>query len=355
MSETGPTTAADVVAADLFCGVGGLTHGLKLEGISVVAGFDVDPACAYPFAENNPGAEFVETDVATLDPSEVALRLRPGRHSVLAGCAPCQAFSKYTQKSARGRRDRWRLLDRFGEIAAEVGADVVTMENVPELARHRRFKDFLAMLRRAGYAVQWEVADCSAYGAPQRRRRLVVLASRRGVPRLLTPLEFGHAATTVRDVISRLPPVGAGEADPGDPLHRAASLSAINLQRVKASRPGGTWRDWPDSLRLACHRRATGATYPSIYGRMSWDAASPTITTLSHNLGSGRFGHPEQDRALTPREAAILQTFPAGYKFERPDERRPMRTISRLIGNAVPVVLGRVIGRSVVRHLAAAG
>jgi DNA (cytosine-5)-methyltransferase 1 len=353
LSGIDPAPDAEIVAVDLFCGVGGLTHGLSSEGIRVVAGFDVDPACGYPFAENNSGAEFLKADVATLDAADVARHLVRGRYSVLAGCAPCQAFSRYTQKRAHGQRDRWRLLDRFGEIAAGVKADVVTMENVPDLARHRRFKDFLSVLRRAGYAVHWEVADCAAYGAPQSRRRLVVLGSRLGIPRLLTPLEFGQPATTVRDAIGRLPPIGAGEADPTDPLHRAASLTPINLQRVKASRPGGTWRDWPVALRLACHRKESGTTYPSIYGRMSWEAAAPTITTLSHNLGSGRFGHPEQHRAITPRESAILQTFPPSYKFERPGERLPMRTLSRLIGNAVPVVLGRVIGRSVAQHLAA--
>ncbi|GIX10686.1 MAG: cytosine-specific methyltransferase [Elioraea sp.] len=340
-----------VSAVDLFCGVGGLTHGLRLEGIEVVAGFDLDPACAYPFEANNDGTNFVLADVAELAPNDILERLRGGSSTVLAGCAPCQAFSRYTQKKSYRRRNRWSLLGHFGDLAAATSTDVVTMENVPDLARHRRFEDFLRTLKRADYAVHWEVAECEAYGAPQGRKRLVVLASRLGQPRLITPLEFGSRPMSVRDAIGHLPPVAAGGTDAHDPLHRAASLSPLNLKRVRASRPGGTWRDWPEELRLACHTRATGATYPSIYGRMRWDAPAPTITTLSHNLGSGRFGHPEQDRALTPREAALLQTFPACYQFEHPNARLPMRTLSRLIGNAVPVLLGRVIGRSIVRHL----
>ncbi|MFK4046432.1 DNA-cytosine methyltransferase (plasmid) [Roseomonas mucosa] len=346
------TPGTDIVAADLFCGVGGLTHGLSSEGIRVVAGFDVDPACSYPYSANNPDAEFHGSDVGLLESAQVSRYLEKGAYSVLAGCAPCQAFSKYTQKSAHGLRDRWRLLDRFGEIATDVEADVVTMENVAELSRHRRFKDFISTLRRSGYSINWTIADCAAYGAPQSRKRLVVLGSRHGPLNLLTPLEFGHASTNVREAIGSLPPLEAGAVDPNDSLHRAASLTPINLQRVKASKPGGTWQDWPVSLRLACHLKETGSTYRSIYGRMAWDRTAPTITTLSHNLGSGRFGHPEQNRALSPREAALLQTFPLSYKFEREGEPLALRTLSRLIGNAVPVLLGRVIGRSVVQHLA---
>lgn len=349
--EAGSEAHPTVAAVDLFCGVGGLTHGLQLEGISVTAGFDLDPACEYPFEANNSGAKFITADVACLKPDDVVGHLRSGSSTVLAGCAPCQAFSRYTQKTSYGRRNRWSLLGHFGELARAAGTDVVTMENVPDLARHRRFKDFLSALRKADYQVHWEIAECEAYGAPQGRRRLVVLASKHGLPRLLTPLEFGACRTTVRDAIGHLPPLTAGGADLHDPLHRAASLTPLNLDRVRASRPGGTWRDWPKRLRLACHSRASGASYPSIYGRMRWDAPAPTITTLSHNLGSGRFGHPEQDRALTLREAAILQTFPPGYRFEKDGERAPTRTLSRLIGNAVPVVLGRVIGRSIKQHL----
>jgi DNA (cytosine-5)-methyltransferase 1 len=349
--ETGSEAHRTVSAVDLFCGVGGLSHGLRLEGISVTAGFDLDPACEYPFEANNGGAKFIKADVADLKREDIVDHLRGSSSTVLAGCAPCQAFSRYTQKTSYGRRNRWSLLGYFGDLAAAAGTDVVTMENVPDLSRHRRFRDFLRTLKRAGYTVHWEVADCEAYGAPQSRKRLVVLASKLGRPRLLTPLEFSAGPMNVRDAIGHLPPVAAGGTDANDPVHRAASLTPLNLRRIRTSRPGGTWRDWPEDLRLACHSRASGATYPSIYGRMRWEAPAPTITTLSHNLGSGRFGHPEQDRALTPREAAILQTFPPGYRFEREGEHTPMRTLSRLIGNAVPVVLGRVIGRSIKQHL----
>ncbi|GAA0593030.1 DNA cytosine methyltransferase [Craurococcus roseus] len=344
-------TESGVVAVDLFCGAGGLTHGLRSEGVRVAAGYDLDPACAYPFSANNGGSEFVEADVGDLDAAEIRRRLAESRYTVLAGCAPCQAFSRYTQRRSRGRRGRWHLLDRFGELARNVGPDVVTMENVPDLARQRRFDDFVAALKKADYEVHWEIAECAAYGAPQNRKRLVLLASLHGRLPLLTPLEFGAAKTTVRDAIGHLRSVAAGETDPHDLVHRAASLQPMNLERVRASRPGGTWRDWPEQLRLECHRKPSGTSYPSVYGRMRWEAPAPTITTLSHNLGSGRFGHPDQDRALTPREAALLQTFPPRYRFEEPGRCTPMRTLSRLIGNAVPVVLGRVIGRSIRRHL----
>ena len=164
--------------------------------------------------------------------------------------------------------------------------------------------------------------------------------------------QFGAKPCTVKEAIGKLPKVVAGQAHKSDSLHRASKLSAINKRRISASLQSGTWRDWPDDLILPCHRRATGEGYPSVYGRMAWSDRSPTITTLAYNYGSGRFGHPTQDRAITLREAALLQAFPGKYSFVRPNERLNIRIVGRLIGNAVPVVLARVIGRSIIGHLA---
>lgn len=153
--------------------------------------------------------------------------------------------------------------------------------------------------------------------------------------------------------MSRLAPLAAGDVSLDDPLHRTSELSPLNLRRIRHSRPGGTWRDWPRELVAQCHKIKNGKTYPSVYGRMEWDQPSPTITTQFFGFGNGRFGHPEQDRAISLREGAILQSFPKDYRFVEPGGDYRFKTIGRLIGNAVPVRLGQVVGETVRRHLEA--
>jgi DNA (cytosine-5)-methyltransferase 1 len=190
------------------------------------------------------------------------------------------------------------------------------------------------------------------YGLPQSRKRLVVLASKLG-PIDLEKSDAGQPVRTVHDEIGSLPPLQAGSVDPQDRLHRSSMVSELNLKRLRASKPGGTWRDWDPQLVAKCHQAESGKTYSGVYGRMRWDEPSPTMTTLFYGFGNGRFGHPEQDRALSLREGAMLQSFPRDYDFVEPGKPINMRTVGRMIGNAVPVTLGRVIARSVRRHLAA--
>lgn len=156
---------------------------------------------------------------------------------------------------------------------------------------------------------------------------------------------------SVKETIGHLPPVKAGEMDKKDPLHRARFLSEINLLRIKATKEGGGWKDWPEELQLECHKKKSGSSYGSVYGRMRWNDVAPTMTTHCTGLGNGRFGHPEQDRAITLREASLFQTFPEGYKFYENDKTFNPSTISRHIGNAVPPLLGRVIAKSIKNHL----
>ena len=188
------------------------------------------------------------------------------------------------------------------------------------------------------------------YGLAQSRKRHVLLASKFGDIKLIAPTHLNQQCT-VKDVIAHLRPIKAGEIDSQDPLHRASVLSPLNMERIKASRPDGTWKDWPDYLVAECHKKSSGVTYSGVYGRMSWDRPSPTMTTLCTGFGNGRFGHPEQDRAISLREAALLQSFPASYQFIGKDNPGTMKDIARMIGNAVPVVLGEVIGVSFIEHL----
>lgn len=330
---------------DLFCGIGALSHGLKISGFKIVAGYDVDGRCKHAYEKNN-GAKFFTRDVAELTANEIKAHFTGTRPSVLAGCAPCQPFSSY--KHRYDEDPKWNLVTKFAKLAVEVQPDFITMENVPALLKYKDgsvFEKFCSILEDAGYDVEFSVERCEHYGVPQRRRRLVVLASRSYSVGKLKSSECDFVS--VRDAIGQLPEVRAGGSHSDDPLHVASGLTPINLQRIKASKPGGTWRDWPVELRATCHRKASGKTYPGVYARMTWDAPSPTLTTQCYGFGNGRFGHPEQDRAITLREAALLQSFPHDYEFIPAGEKPSFVEIGRWIGNAVPVKLAEAIGYAI--------
>ena len=231
--------------------------------------------------------------------------------------------------------------------------DVVSMENVPELQRHEVYTDFRKKLITLGYTVSSSEVYCPNYGVPQQRTRLVLFASLHGEISMVAKTHSAADYLTVRSAIGTLPPLDAGGLSSVNPLHRTSSLSPINLLRIRHSRPGGTWRDWPHSLVANCHRKKTGKTYPGVYGRMEWDRPAPTVTTQFYGFGNGRFGHPAQDRGLSLREGALLQSFPPSYAFGKCTDDYHFKTIGRLIGNAVPVRLGEVIGNTITAHLGA--
>lgn len=337
-------------AIDLFCGAGGLTHGFVLEGIPVMVGIDSDESCKYPFEHNN-GSRFILKDVEALKGKEISALFPSGDIKILMGCAPCQPFSTYTQGRDKREDSKWKLLRSFARVVEKTAPEIVTMENVPKLAKHRVFDDFVDILERSGYHITYKEVYCPLYGVPQTRKRLVLLASLLGDIELMRPIYEEKSAPTVREKIGRLEPLAAGEVSNKDPLHRASKLSDRNLKRIRASRPGGTWRDWNDKLVAACHKKMSGKTYPGVYGRMAWDDQAPTITTQCYGFGNGRFGHPEQDRAISLREAALLQTFPEYYEFVSAGEPIAFKKIGRLIGNAVPVELGRMVARSIKSHV----
>ena len=348
-------TRIPIVAADIFCGAGGLTRGLLDSGIKVVAGYDIDEACQFPYEHNNSPAKFYKQSVTELTGRKLLKHFPQGSFRVLVGCAPCQTFSKYTQGLDNEHDPKWTLLTQFARLVCELKPDVVSMENVPELQRYSVFDDFLNTLAEEGYHFtsdpEKRVVYCPDYGIPQHRSRVVILASRFGPIELIPPTHTPDKYRKVSDVLRLLPPLKSGSKSPDDPMHRTSELSSLNLRRIRHSRPGGTWRDWPRKLVAECHRKKSGKSYPGVYARMEWDKPSPTITTQFYGYGNGRFGHPEQDRAISLREGAILQSFPENYKFVKPDGEYCFKTIGRMIGNAVPVRLGEVVGKSIRAHL----
>lgn len=258
----------------------------------------------------------------------------------MVGCAPCQPFSAYTRKTSTSNTSDCSLIAEFARLIEEGEPDIVSMENVVGLRQHSAFEDFKNILGSLGYASDYGVLSCADYGVPQTRKRLVLVASKLGDISLPPP---SSQKTSVADFIKNLPSLKDGETDPQDHMHTTIKLSDRNKQRIQQSHPGGSWKDWEKDIVSKCHNNAH---YPASYGRMSWDKPAPTITTQFCYYSTGRFGHPEQDRTISLREAAMLQTFPKSYKFSQRQNPIPTHVMARHIGNAVPIKLGKAIGRS---------
>ena len=336
-----------VSAIDLFCGAGGLSLGLRDSGVIVQAGLDNDPDCQFSYQENI-GAKFLLQDIREVTGDVLSSFFKPDTYRLLAACAPCQPFSGYSLGKGRTNKD-WGLLLEVARLIGEIAPEFVTIENVPRLVHEKIWIDFVGSLEEQGYFCDWAVLDASKYSVPQSRQRLVLVASKLGPISLPNPTS--DKPITVRLTIGHLPSISAGETCVNDEFHCARSLSEKNLARVRASKQGGTWKDWPKRMRAACHKRETGATFPSVYGRMSWDKPSPTITTQFYGYGNGRFGHPDQDRAVSLREGALLQSFPLSFCFSSVTQGQ-IRQIGKLIGNAVPPKLAESIGKAFVDHAA---
>ena len=347
MAEDSQKTSPTVRAVDLFCGVGGLSLGLLKSGISVAVGIDNDAYCKEPY-EKNIRTKFWLRDVRDIGGSELLPVFGDHDFKLIAACAPCQPFSGYSLGRSRRSKD-WGLLLEVHRLVSELLPDFVTVENVPRLSKEPIWSLFTEGLEALGYRCEWAIVDASRYGVPQSRQRLVLMGSRHGELKL--PVPTHTEPVTVREAIGNLPSLAAGETSQSDPMHSARSLSKRNLQRIRASKPGENWRTWPKRLRADCHKRSTGVTFPSVYGRMQWNEPAPTITTQFFGYGNGRFGHPEQDRAISIREGALLQSFPDEFVFADQVNGR-VKQLGKLIGNAVPPQLAEHIGVAIVDHAA---
>lgn len=350
MARITQNAQSKLAVVDLFCGVGGLTQGFVKAKFDVRAGVDFDASCKYAYEKNN-FARFIHADLTKTSPSEIAKLFPENSIKILAGCAPCQAFSTYQQGKTN---DKWKLLYSFGKTIESIQPDIVSMENVPNLMNYDNgqvFEDFISVLLANDYFISYQIVDAKDYGVPQRRKRLILLASKFGDIELIRKTHLGKKVKTVKKAIGHLPEIDAGESYHKDKLHRARELSDLNLRRIRATSQGGSWKEWDVELVLDCHKKESGKSYGSVYGRMDWDKVSPTLTTQCTGLGNGRFGHPEQDRAISLREAAILQSFPKKYSFIDPNEEFKTSIIEKHIGNAVPPRLGYVIAKSIKNHL----
>ncbi len=343
-----------IKVVDLFCGIGGLSYGLIKEGLDVVAGIDNDSSCRFGYEYNNK-AKFIHKDILEVSANEINQLFGNKKNviRVLVGCAPCQPFSKLNLKQIT--QTQLAPLEKFARLIEKILPDIVSMENVSGLADTKKypiFRTFIDTLEKCDYNYKYEIVNAAEYGVPQSRKRLVLLASRFDEIQLIKKTHKDRKIT-VRDVIKSLEPLGSGGESKKDSLHRARKLSPLNLRRIKATpHNGGSSDSWNKNLILDCHKKDSGKTYKStVYGRMCWDKPAPTMTTQCIGLGNGRFGHPEQDRAISLREAAIFQTFPKNYKFIKPNTLLIRAHVAKFIGNAVPVKLGSVIGKSIKNHI----
>lgn len=358
-----------VSAVDLFCGAGGMTCGLEAAGISVEAGVDNEEACRYPYETNNE-ATFHQYDIKTVaqeSPEKIAdLFDEDADFKLLAGCPPCQPFSTLTNSEQSKDHESYPLLDAFKELVRVIEPDYVVMENVHGVYHSEIYQSYEADMNNWGYQLNGyddRSVYCPVFDIPQTRRRWVTLAARdHPVEIQPSPPTRDFQPKTAREAIGHLPKIKAGDTwtgdedhnYPKDELHTARTLSETNLRRVKHSIPGGTWEDWPEELVLECHKDESGQSFDSVYGRMEADKPAPTITTQFYNLGSGRFGHydTEQNRALSLREGALLQTFPGDYEFFEEIDDVGIRKTGVLIGNAVPPKLGEVVGERILEFVA---
>jgi len=318
-------------AIDLFSGSGGLTLGLKRAGFKVIGAVDIDSLSVETYTKNHKSVKIWQQDIRTLCVNEVKkqLNLKSGELDLLAGCPPCQGFSSIrTLNSSRKRitDPRNNLIFEFMRFVKGLRPKVVLLENVPGLAKNWRIKIFSQELKKLGYSSEYKVLDASNFGVPQRRRRMILISSRLGA--IPFPSEVS-GKIVVRDVIGNLNTAG----NSGDALHDLlVDHSAEVLERIKKTpKNGGSRSDLDVEYQLPCHQKCSG--FKDVYGRIKWDDVSPTITSGCINPSKGRFIHPEENRSITLREAALLQGFPEDYYFSL---KRGKSNAAVLIGNALP-------------------
>lgn len=329
---------------DFFSGCGGTSQGFLQAQMEIVLGLDYDRDACKSFKLNFPDAKIINADIheipATALKKEVELAQSKG-FVLFSGCAPCQPFSKQN-KNRIASDPRRSLLTEFGRFVKEFQPDLLFIENVPGLQKvgilPTPFHDFIKLLETLNYSYDFKIVSALWYGVPQNRKRLVLIASKN--VQITFPLQQRlnkNEFSTVRDWIYDLPPIEAGETHSQIEDHQASNLSSLNLERIKHTKEGGGKETWPSHLQLDCHKNYKG--HSDTYSRMAWDKPASVLTTRCTSYSNGRFGHPEQNRAISLREAALLQTFPMHYKFFGNQNSR-----AKQIGNAVPPLMAQKIG-----------
>ncbi len=337
-----------IKVVDFFCGCGGTSAGLQASGMDIIAGVDIDANALATYKHNFPKATIFNENIASLEFSKIEEVIGTNNNDLVlfAACAPCQPFS--TQNRLKHYNDeRITILGEFHKFVKHFQPDYIILENVPgiQAVENGPFTQFLNFLVSELYEFDFGIKNALDYGVPQSRRRLVLIASKE--QKIPLPIETHGGKKlpykTLKDAISKYPELEAGETCEVVANHGCASLQKITLDRLKHTPEGGDRRNWPEGMILNCHKNHSGHT--DVYGRLRWDKHSVTLTTKCISISNGRFGHPEQDRALSVREAAALQTFDDGFVFIG-----STRNAGKQVGNAVPVKFAKALGDAVVFH-----
>ena len=332
------------IAIDLFSGCGGLTEGLKQAGFNVVAAVEINPIFVETYRLNHGNVKIWTEDIRNVKLNEFKRRLgiKKGQLDLLAGCPPCQGFSTIGTRQKDDKRNN--LVLDFLRFIEALQPKAVMMENVPGLMKDYRMRMLRNRLIEMGYDCgdTPTVLNAADYGVPQRRKRMVLLAGKKGKINLIVNKS---ECKTVRDTIAKLPVPGNG----GDALHNYSEKRTAKVLNIIKQIPkdGGSRRNLKYSLQLPCHKRCSSG-FKDVYGRMKWDDVSPTITGGCVSPSKGRFLHPEQNRAITLREAAILQSFPIDYKFSLTSGKS---VVSVMIGNALPPEFIKQHASGIIKHL----
>lgn len=334
-----------LTAIDLFSGCGGLSLGLRQAGFTLTGAIEVDEFAAHAYSLNHPGVDVWDEDIRDIDTAEFMdeMELRPLQLDLLAGCPPCQGFSSIRTLNGSYEIDDERndLLFEYLRFVVHLRPKTIMLENVPGLADDSRFEQFCEALRDLKYTFDWDICNMAEYGVAQRRRRLLLLGS------IWDKIPFGKPRCkrrTVRMEIEKLKPVG----ESGDPVHDFPERRSKRIRKLIARVPenGGSRRQLGKRAQLQCHKDCDG--FKDVYGRMAWDDVAPTITSGCFNPSKGRFLHPTENRTVTMREAALLQSFPKSYQFPTFRGKTP---IAELIGNALPPRFARFHARKVKSHI----
>ncbi|MDR3643294.1 MAG: DNA cytosine methyltransferase [Candidatus Doudnabacteria bacterium] len=329
-------------AIDLFSGCGGLSLGLERAGFIVKAAVEIDTVASLTYCQNHSQTFLIQSDIKKISGKELlkTAGLKRGELDLLAGCPPCQGFSRIKNLNRKSLNDpRNNLVFEFLRLIKELKPKTVLMENVPGLSLDRRFKKFQNSLHHMGYKSVCSVLNAANFGAPQRRKRFIFMASRIGQPKLPNA---DKVLKTVKDTIGYLPRPKTTK----DALHQMFLKNTPRIKELISQIPkdGGSRSALKEQL--LCHQKVEG--FRDVYGRMSWNEVSPTLTGGCFNPSKGRFLHPRQNRAITMREASLLQGFPKNYKFPI---NAGLITVARLIGDAVPPIFAKRQAESLHKHL----
>ncbi|WP_223225196.1 DNA cytosine methyltransferase [Sphingobacterium cavernae] len=349
------TNKKKIKAVDFFCSGGGMSCGMQKAGIDILAGIDFDITCKETYEQNIKGAQFIHADVFELKEGELEIKLNLKRNDdnlLLIGCSPCQFWSMIPTDKTKSLKSK-DLLIEFRRFVEYFNPGYVVVENVPGVLRRKGesgLDEFVVWLRDHGYTVHAEVHEVSDYGVPQHRKRFTLIANRI-TEDVIIPEKIKGEKITVRDVLgvhNGFAKISHGHRDTTDFMHTVAGLKPINLDRLAVTpKDGGTRMAYVFDKKLAvpCHYGKIDG-FKDIYGRMWWGRPSPTITTKFFSISNGRFAHPEEDRAISLREGAVLQSFPKNYIFKT----NSIANTARMIGNAVPPLYAKAIGESIIKN-----